>query len=617
MNTKEITLDEFIKETHEKEKHISEPANVTAAIRQMAAELRAVAEGQGIGDAHNPDVKARIITDYDADGICSAYIVKRTLEAINPDINLEVICNDRRGSYGVPDTIKGEFGTTDIILDMGSNQLGYIQTDIDIGRENSTLIIDHHIIDSDIAKKQFQDNSKYLNPHCYKESDGKSAEYCATGLAYRCYQELKEQEALRINTETLDRSVAIYAAIGTATDVVDLMDMHGNNRDIVKQGIEYINTANPDNTDYVLGAVIDTVGVSESTTAYEIAYNVGAYFNAASRMSEVIDTNGAQILFDTLTSNPTNDLNREPNSHTCYAIEDFNEVNRRKKDINKLVTESPEYKGFVDEHKDNLEDNIAVFIVPKDIEVLNINDEPISFPAAMNGLIAGRLENEIDKAIIVLSERPDGTYTGSGRSPEGFDNLKDYVDRVVSEAGIEVKYGGHEQAIGISSIQPEDLNKFVKAIESHAEEYQRPIGEQKVIRLTAEELTNSDLLLEKVKSLEPVGQGLRIPPVILEGVEQRKTQGFKAGNPQWKDITIKTDLKDDNNKAVVARATDWSYPTYPSGDKDKISALTEVGISHFRGEHVEFTVKYNADFAKEHSLEREQEKPKKMSVGKG
>lgn len=611
LDIKKITLDDFIKETHEMETRISEPANVTAAIRQMSAGLKNLAENIG------QDEKVRVLTDYDADGICAAYIMKRTMEAMNPDINLEVVCNDRRGHYGVPKDVEGEFGTHNIVLDMGSNELEYIQGKLDLSR-HYTFIIDHHIIETDTAKEEFQSNPMYLNPHCYTESDGKSAEYCATGLAYRCYQELQEQGALQINNETLHRSISIYAAIGTATDVVDLMDMHSYNREIVKQGIEYINTANPDNTDYVLGAVIDTVGVSQSTTAFEIAYNIGAYINAASRMSEVIDNNGAQILFDTLTSNPTTDLNREPDAETSWAIEDFDDLNRKKKEINKLVTESPEYKGFVDEHKDNLDSNIAVFIIPESIKVKNLNDELISFPAAMNGLIAGRLENEIDKAIIVLSERPDGTYTGSGRSPEGFDGLKDYVDRVVKEISVDVAYGGHAQAIGISTIQPEDLNKFIEGIEKHAEEYQRPIGETKVIALTAEELSNSDLLLDKVKSLEPVGQGLRIPPVILEGTEQRKTQGFKAGNPQWKDITIKTDLKDDAGKAVVTRATDWSYPTYPSGDKDKITALAEVGISHYKGEHVEFTVLYNAEFAKERSLEREQEKPKaKATVGKG
>ena len=147
MKTKEVTLDALIADVQEKEAQTQEPASVTSQIRQMCSELKALA--QNIGQ----DCKARILTDYDADGICSAMIMKRTLECMRPDMNIEVVCNDRRGSYGVPKDVKGEFGTHDIILDMGSNELAYIQTELDIGRDNHSLIIDHHQIDGDIGKR--------------------------------------------------------------------------------------------------------------------------------------------------------------------------------------------------------------------------------------------------------------------------------------------------------------------------------------------------------------------------------------------------------------------------------------------------------------------------------
>ena len=104
MNTKEVSLDFCNSYVHSKEEQTKEPDYVTSQIKQMCSELSDLAQHIGV------DEKVRILTDYDADGICAAMIMKRTLECIKPDMNIEVVCNDRRGSYGVPKDVEGEFG---------------------------------------------------------------------------------------------------------------------------------------------------------------------------------------------------------------------------------------------------------------------------------------------------------------------------------------------------------------------------------------------------------------------------------------------------------------------------------------------------------------------------
>ncbi len=615
MNTKEVTLDSLIDGVREKEAQTHEPAAITSQIRQMCEELKHVAA------TVRPEDKVRILTDYDADGICSAMIMKRTLEYMNPDMNVEVVCNDRRGSYGVPKNIKGNDNTYHIVLDMGSNELSHIQTELDSSANNRTLILDHHQIVSDLVKKQFRDNSKYLNPHCLLEADGKTSEYCATGLAYRCFQELANDGTLGSYNERLDRTVAIYAAIGTVTDVMPLLDVHSYNRDIVKSGIECINTANPDNTDYVLGAMLETVNISEHTTAQEIAYNAGAYINAASRMSEITQTNGAQQIFDMLASNPTNDLGREPSANVDFALEDFKELNNLKKAIVQCVMNSNEYKSWESSEKSK-STGVCVFIVPEDLSLTDKNGmlltyqgKEISYAAAINGLIAGKAEDTLDKAVIILSKKDD-EYTGSGRSPEGYDSLQDYVSMALREAKLQedIKFGGHEAAIGISSIPESKIQEFTNAITKYAEDFQRPVQTKTVLKLTDEEISNPDLLLHKVQSLEPIGQGNKIPPVVIEGIEQRKSQGFKARNPKWKTITVKTDTKNEQDKPVSLSITDWNYPTYPSGEKDKVSLLADVGISQFKGTHIEFTVRMDTEFAQEHSHNMDKTKSKQQGM---
>ena len=69
-------------------------------------------------------------------------------------------------------------------------------------------------------------------------------------------------------------------------------------------------------------------------------------------------------------------------------------------------------------------------------------------------MIAGRLEEAIDKAVIVLSKKGD-TYTGSGRNIETNEtSLKDFIDSIVQghEEELGIIYGGHKDAIGISRL---------------------------------------------------------------------------------------------------------------------------------------------------------------------
>lgn len=612
MDIKEVTLDSLISNVQEKEAKTQEPAYVTSQIKQMCSELKHLAQNMGI------DEKARILTDYDADGICSAMIMKRTLECMNPEMNIEVVCNDRRGSYGVPKDTKGESGVYDIVLDMGSNELGYIQTELDADRKNHTLILDHHQIEGDIAKKQFRDNPKYLNPHCATKPDGKTAEYCATGLAYRCFQELANDGVFTIPyDEKIDRTVAIYAAIGTATDVMPLLDEHSYNREIMKKGIEYIDTANPQNTDYILGAMLETVGISEHTTAHEIAYNAGAYLNAASRMSEVTQTNGAQQMFDMLADNPINDLGREPSSKVGFMLDDFKALNELKKAIVQCVMNSDEYKEWETAEKEK-DTGISVFVVPEGLKItdgnnnsLTYNGKEVEYAHAIDGLIAGKAEDTLDKAVIVLSKKGD-EYTGSGRAPEGYDSLNKYMAMALQDAGLkdDVKFGGHDAAIGVSSVPSDKLQEFIGAVEKYAPDFQRSVEAMTVLKLTENEIANPDLLLSKIQALEPVGQGNKVPPAIIEGtVEKVAPISRKANaNPKWQNISVKTDVKNDSNRAVSLIVKDWNYPTYPSEKKEKTSLLADIGVSQFKGSHIELAVRPNARFAAE--LTRETEKPK-------
>lgn len=707
---KYVTLEDIQKEVQEVEKRISEPVEVGWQIRCAAAEISRVAhEGKPI----------KIITDYDADGICFGYIMDKTLHKLNPDVNLEVICNDRRNPYGIPKDLKAEPDTTYIIGDMGSNELDYIHKTFG----DTAFVLDHHLITSEQDRDSFNSNRRLLNPHSIVLDDGQSAEYCATGLAYRVYQEIekeytryvkhmeksdecvaklrgalqnhtgnimdfakmcsdqdimvdvdsetktlidnindphspateyavcdvftksgeylfqaeialnKEKEAHSTEQRTIDKAkgigninfsvidmdnrnrvfhdippttlnkqtgkinrhfsstqsfddkfkntIDIFAGIGTISDMVNVLDEHSNNRAIIKNAMEKIDNADETNIDYVLGRMLKKVGISqEEITAKRIAFKVGAYLNSASRMSEVIEQNGAQLMYNTIAG--------EDHDEAFVGIADMYQLHLERKElINNAKNEA--YYNFIDSQRfgEQENDKVAVYVVEDNI------------PAATCGLIAAQITDAVNKPAIVLTSHLDKqtgqvVYSGSGRNIPNMESLHDYLSCTQNVDGLEIKYGGHHDAVGISYIN--DVTLFKQVILEHQQELkEKPVEEVRLAISPAE--INSPETLEKVKALEPLGTGLKLPPVELEGKEQRRSQYFKSGNKHWKDVMIDG----------VGKVTDWSYSPdcYPTDKSNIIKMLAELEINDYNGNHIQATAKYDKDIILERRKEIE------------
>ena len=225
---KKVTMQEYLDELHAKEAKMMEPAAVSKAIAGLAAEL-----WYGV-------TKDKIVfrTDYDADGICSAYILSKAMMAVHPDKKIEVRVNDRRGSYAAledpaDDTVQY------IVMDMGSNALPALSE-----RYGDVLVVDHHLVNQAEDLEEIRKNPRFLNPKTIGEG---LCDYCTTGLAYRLYQELNKISEKENGKPLLDIKVAnalnAIAAIGTIADSVNLMDEFSQNRAIVKSGMTAIDEA--------------------------------------------------------------------------------------------------------------------------------------------------------------------------------------------------------------------------------------------------------------------------------------------------------------------------------------------------------------------------------------
>lgn len=672
-----VTLDEMIDKARFIDENAEEPPEVERQICAMAERIISISkQGKPI----------RIVTDYDADGMCFAYIMDKTLHKLNPNIDLKVICNDRRNPYGVPKSLVPEPNAQYIVGDMGSNELSYIWKTFGEG----TLVIDHHLIEDSKDKELFNRESNLLNPHSISCADGKTAEYCATGLAYRvcntiiydieqelqsanyllskinkemekCNGRLSEVEKvlkndgivfgsdetqsansldvyvygeemfgielylgnnseqtrivraylssmelgyqgiwLPIDAETglienpfdkmFHNSIDIVAGIGTIADVVDLADIHSYNRSIVKTALIKINQADESNLDFQIGYLLAQSGIGEAdVTAKKIGYNVVPFMNAASRMSDVIGKNGAQMMYDYLVS--------QDQTQSVIAFSELSEINSIRKNMKSEIMDK-RYYDFVEAQRfgSSKDDAIAIYMLDMDK------------PHSMCGLIAGALSEAIDKPAIVLAMKYDEEtkttgISGSARNSPRMESLKAFMDYALSQADeqLEVRYGGHENALGFSSINNFEL--FKKAIMEHQHELKERDTAPLRLEISHDELS-SQSTLDKLMKLEPLGEGFKLPPVEISGKELRRTQNFIKQNPRWKHITVKD----------CVSVTDWCYSpeAYPPDSAGRIRLLAELNVNDYYGLKVEASAVFNRSFLAERQKELEQTAPKKQ-----
>ena len=237
-NIKYVTLEEKIKEVQETEKQIKDKPTTERKLLDLCGHLYSLRK--------KPYKQVKILSDYDTDGIVSAYNMYKFFSGIcNVPVKTEI--NDRRNGYGISDKIVPEKDTLYVVLDMGSNQLDYI--DEVLG--NDTIIIDHHIIEDEKIKEEFKNEPRLLNLKADLDGSGELPDYCTAGLTKKIIDTYMSRLSVKIDEKDLN-AITAMAAIGTCTDCVNLLDIYSTNRFLVRNGIDVINNADENNFNYVL-----------------------------------------------------------------------------------------------------------------------------------------------------------------------------------------------------------------------------------------------------------------------------------------------------------------------------------------------------------------------------
>ncbi len=401
-----------------------------------------------------------IYGDYDADGITSTALLVKVLRCLGGNVQFFIPQRLTQG-YGLHlpavQEIWHQGCSLLITVDCGISALEVVQAVLAAGGPD-IIITDHHEV-PDILPPALA----VINPK-RKDCSYPFKELAGVGVALKLAQGILQENMESIQwQEYLD-----LACVGTIADVVDLQ---GENRMLVKQGLAQISSHSSPG----LQALLTVAGIKEeSLRAREIAFGVAPRLNAAGRMGD------ATMAVDLL-------LSENPDEAAALAIQ-LNKINQDRQRTESVVL--AEALGMLD-------GNPALCT---EVIVLGTKD----WHPGVIGIVASRLVEKYSRPVLLVAFTSEGEGKGSGRSIPGFHlyealaHCQEYL----------LNFGGHAQAVGFS-LAPEHLDLFRQAINDHAARVRVQDGLGLTLDLdglvSLEDISLS--LAEEISLLAPLGQG--------------------------------------------------------------------------------------------------------------
>jgi single-stranded-DNA-specific exonuclease len=503
--------------------------------------------------------------DYDADGVCAATILMKTLKKLGAE-NLTVFLPSRQDDgYGLNlRTIKSFVEQKNDLLitcDCGITNVEEVKEAKAAGL--MVIISDHHtppeiLPPADAIIHAFQPNETYPD----KGLAGAAVAFkLAQGLLKK-HQETNSTLPDGQPHEAFEKWLLDMVAIATIGDMVPLL---GESRTLVRYGLTVLNkTRNAGLKQLLVAAsLMDESGKPKrnSFDAETVSFQIVPRLNAAGRMDH------ANTAYALLASEDRQDAEK------LALTLNQNNVDRQKM-TEQLVDRAIKQINSIDQSKNS---------------VLFFSDEALSVGIA--GLIAGKIKDTYNKPAIAIGLGGDET-TGSGRSIPEFN----IMDALRSMPEFFSKFGGHPQACGFSLKSRGDLEKFQSALNKYAE---------KIIAgadLTPKILLDAEINLEDVdwklydilQKFEPFGarneeplyaaRNLTVTEINPVGTDGKHLKLMVRHNSHLVRKTIAFGFGDVNKHPL-----DWKKLLRPG---DKIDLVFTVGVNEWNGNReLELSVK--------------------------
>lgn len=410
--------------------------------------------------------RIRVIGDYDIDGVNATYILQEGLSVLGADVDTDI-----------PDRVKDGYGLNKMLIDRAlddgidtvitcDNGIAAAE-EIEYAKDNGLTVIvtDHH----EVPYIEMDDEKEYIIPKADAVVDPHRADcgypfkgLCGAAVAYKLVEAL--YNVMQRDPEDVDYLME-NVAIATVGDV---MDLNGENRIFVKQGLEMLKrTKNPG-----LKALIECTGIDvDRLNAYHIGFVIGPCINASGRL----DTAKRALEL----------LNARTRRDAVMLAEDLKALNDSRKEMTERgVAEAVD----LIETTSLKDDRVLVVYLPDCHE-------------SIAGIIAGRIRERYYRPVFVLTKAEDGVK-GSGRSIESYDMFA----QMCRCRALFTKFGGHKLAAGLS-LEEENVQRFRETINALCDLTEEDLREKVSIDMQLPFPYITERLVQELEILEPFGKG--------------------------------------------------------------------------------------------------------------
>ena len=403
--------------------------------------------------------KIRIIGDYDIDGVTATCILLKGLKRLNANVD----------TY-IPDRVKDGYGMHEQLIDKAlEDGIDTILTcdngiaaaaEIEYAKKEGLTVIvtDHH----DIPFRDTEDGRIWIIPKADAVVNPKQNDclypnknICGAVVAWKLIWALYER--LGIDSDEIWDFLEL-AAIATVGDV---MDLQGENRIIVKEGLKKLSSTSFEG----LKALICVNNLEGAEiTAYHVGFVIGPCINASGRL----DTAARSL-----------ELLLADNMEDAMKLAD---------DLYDL-TEQGKEQAIQSIEENNLgKDRVLVVYLPDCHE-------------SLAGIIAGRIREAYNKPVFVLTKGADGVK-GSGRSIEAYS----MYEELVKCSDLLTQFGGHPMAAGLS-MEEKNVELFRRRLNDNCTLTEQDLIPKIMIDVPMPISYLSKKLTEQLKVLEPFGKG--------------------------------------------------------------------------------------------------------------
>lgn len=466
--------------------------------------------------------KITVFGDYDCDGVTSTVMMYSYLDSLGAEVDYYI--PDRSEGFGmnIPALQKIISGGTQLIITVDNGVNALEEAEFIKSHGVKLVIADHHqpgetlpVCDACVNPNRADDYSQFKD-------------LCGAGVVLKLLCALEEDK---------DYILENYADLAMVGTIGDVMPLRGENRLIVKKGLEALKHAGNEG----LKKLVYSAGLSpKNLTASDISFKICPAINSAGRVEKA--DKAVRLLL------------AKGEGETARLCENIVQLNAKRREIEQKIT-------------DDIQKQIAndPSILTK--RVIFLAGE--GWKAGVIGIVCSKIVEKYGKPTIVVAIE-NGEGRGSCRSVGNFSiyGLLNHCSAYLK------KFGGHPLAGGFS-VKADEIGEFKQKIEEYAAAHYPKMPEAELyadLRVTGKMLTVGNI--ESLNRLEPLGEGFAKPVFLLENCEIKEKRPLKDGK------YISLDVKN-GNSAFRAVSFKISYSDFAAEIGDSIDIIVHAEINEY------------------------------------